>query len=264
MRKRSTVTTKDGITWYYEQEGSGPHIVLIPDGLGECKMFDKPISVIAAAGFTVTTFDMPGMSRSASAPTETYTDVTAQKLASYVIGICDHLDIQLATFWGSSSGGSTVLALCVDYPQRVRNGLPHEVPTYRMEHLEQLPTTHENKDELADYFGKICRAVCGNDEAWDGMGEEVHQRLGSNYVRWASSYPRTIPGSSPTDIGKLRGKPIDWTIGFSTATGAFIDNAVTATKADIPIRAIPGMHFPYLSHPEEFAKYIVERTQMYL
>ena len=54
-RTRSTVLTKDGIKWYYEQEGSGPDIVLIPDGFGECQMFDKPMSIIAGSGFTVTT-----------------------------------------------------------------------------------------------------------------------------------------------------------------------------------------------------------------
>jgi hypothetical protein len=27
MRTRSNITTKDGITWYYEQEGSGPQYV---------------------------------------------------------------------------------------------------------------------------------------------------------------------------------------------------------------------------------------------
>src|SRR5690348_8946619 len=111
MRTRSTITTKDGITWYYEQEGTGPHVVLIPDGLGECQMFDKPMSLIADHGFTVTTFDMPGMSRSCNAPPETYQDVTAQMLADYVIGLLDELRIDVATFWGSSSGGSTVLAL---------------------------------------------------------------------------------------------------------------------------------------------------------
>ena len=75
MRTTSTTTTKDGITWYYEQEGSGPHLVLIPDGFGECQMFDKPMSVIAKSGFTVTTFDMPGMSRFSKAPPETYQEV---------------------------------------------------------------------------------------------------------------------------------------------------------------------------------------------
>ena len=51
------------------------HLVLIPDGFGECQMFDKPMSVIAKSGFTVTTFDMPGMSRFSKAPPETYQEV---------------------------------------------------------------------------------------------------------------------------------------------------------------------------------------------
>lgn len=128
MRTTGTIETpSNGITWYYEQEGTGPPIVLIPDGLGDCKMFDKPMSLLAAKGFAVTTFDMPGMSRSSNAPPETYQEVTAQKLASYVISICKELKIDKPSFWGCSSGGSTVLALVADHPDRMMNAMAHEV-----------------------------------------------------------------------------------------------------------------------------------------
>lgn len=126
--------------------------MLVPDGLGECQLFDKPMSLIASSGFTVTTFDMPGMSRSSDAPPETYQKVTAQKLASYVISICDELHIDIATFWGCSSGGSTVLALASGYPDRVRNTLPHEVPTYDIGNLKELSQGDEEK--------RICHSIC--------------------------------------------------------------------------------------------------------
>lgn len=129
-RTRSNVTTKDGTIWYYEQEGSGPHIVLVPDGLGECELFDKPMSTIASHGFTVTTFDMPGMSRSSNAPPDTYQDVTAQKLSRSVIGILDALDIEFASFWGCSSGASTVLALCIDFPESTKRACTRSPDIY--------------------------------------------------------------------------------------------------------------------------------------
>ncbi|RWA10801.1 hypothetical protein EKO27_g4311 [Xylaria grammica] len=259
MRTTGTTTTGEGITWYYEQEGSGPDIVLIPDGLGECHMFDKAIPFLVAAGFRVTTFDMPGMSRSSDAPRETFEEITAQKLASYVISIIDKLGINIATFWGCSSGGSTVLALVAGYPERVRNALAHEVPTY---HIDNLNDLHKLEDEA---ISENCAATvpvgsCGDLEAWASLGGDVHARLWKNYPRWARGYPRTLPLSSPTDPSDLRKRPLYWTVGASTPASRFFDNVVTAAKAGVDIGYLPGMHFPYVSNPEAFAIHVIDTT----
>ncbi|KAI1430860.1 alpha/beta-hydrolase [Xylaria sp. CBS 124048] len=257
MRIKDTTTASDVITWYYEQEGTGPDIILIPDGLGDCQTFDKPMSLIAARGFRVTTFDMPGMSRSTPAPPETYKNVTASKLASYVISIIDRLEIDVATFWGCSSGGSTVLALIADYPERVRNGLAHEVPTYNMDDLNDLHKLGD--DEISKTLASTLPAgSCGNLEAWVGLGGDTHARLWKNYPRWARGYPRTLPLSTPTAAEDLGRRPLCWTVGASTPTSR------TATKAGVDIGCIPGLHFPYISHPEAFAEHVVSTTRKYL
>ncbi|KAI3343462.1 zearalenone hydrolase [Ustulina deusta] len=264
MRTKGTTTTAEGITWYYEQEGSGPDIVLIPDGLGECHMFDKTIPLIASSGFRVTTFDMPGMSRSSDAPPETFEDVTAQKLASYVISIIDKLGIGIATFWGSSSGGATVLALVAGYPERVRNGLAHEVPTYAIEDLNNLSKL-EGDDAISQALVESVPAgMCGNLEAWADLGDECHARMWKNYPVWARGYPQTIPQSSPTDASNLSKRPLSWTVGGSTETFRFFDNIVTAAKAGVDIGYLPGKHFPYLSDHEAFAKHVVDVTRKHL
>lgn len=261
-RSRSTITTKDGITWYYEQEGSGPHIVLIPDGLGECQMMDKTMSLIAASGFTVTTFDMPGMSRSSNAPSESYHEITAQKLATMVIGLMDKLEIHYASFWGCSSGGLAVLALCSDYPERVRNGLPHEAPTHLMGHLGALVS--QDDASIATIMASESRKSSGDVAAWDALGDEVHERLRKNYPRWAHGYIAKLTQSAPISDEDLHKRPIDWTVGEGTPTYQFFNNVVIATKAGIPIETLPGGHFPYVSHPQVMAKHIVEKTRKYL
>ena len=263
MRTTSNITTKDGINWYYEQEGSGPYVVLIPDGLGECQMFDKPMSLISNHGFTVTTFDMPGMSRSSNAPPETYQDVTAQKLASYVIGILDELGIEEATFWGCSSGAATVFALASGYPERVRNGMPHECPTYSMGELLALDKL-DDETISKTLAARMPEAFVGNDEAWDALGEQAHARLWKNYPRWARGYPHTLPLSSPVAIEDLTKRPLDWTVGASTPTAVFLDNIITGTKAGVNVGVIPGRHFPYVSDPEAFAEHVVNTTRKYL
>ena len=263
MRTRSNLICKNGIHWYYEQEGAGPHVVLVPDGIGDCGMFDKPMSRIAEKGFTVTTFDMPGMSRSSNAPSETYQEVTAQKLARYVIGICDELSIDVATFWGCSSGGCTVLALAADYPDRVRNALPHEVPTYLMDHLEDVMAGDD--DTISRRLTDLASSSTSGDlQVWDALGEEMRTRMYKNWPRWARGYPGFIPQSTPLGKDDLARRPLDWTVGASTPTHLFLDNIVTATKSDIPLQLLPGKHSPYVSHPEEWADYVVEKTRKYL
>lgn len=265
MRTRSTVKDQHGITWYYEQEGSGPHVVLIPDGFGECQMFDKSVSIIAAAGFTVTTFDTPGMSRSHDAPPEAVKDVTGQKLAGQIIGLLDTLGIsEPVAFWGSSSGGATVLALAADYPDRVRNGMPHEVPTTVESNVSDLAKGTE-EDIAAKVGGFPVKSGMVSPEDWAALGDDVHARLARNYVVWARGYPHILPltKSKITD-GQLLQRPLDWTVGFATQTGLFADNIVAATKLGIPFRTIPGSHFPYVSAPEKFAEYVVETCRKYV
>ncbi len=261
-RTRKIVATKDGIKWHVEQEGSGPDIVLIPDGLGECQMFDKPMSMIAAGGFRVTTFDMPGMSRSKDAPPETYQDITGHKLATFVDTLLEELKIPVASVWGCSSGASTVLALCAAFPERVRNAMPHELPTKNPDVL--LNIHNESPADISKQMAVNSRAFSGGIEAWDALGSEVHARLHDNYVRWAYGYPATIPPSAPTRSEDLHKRPVDWTVGGSTPTALFFENIVIAAKEGLNIATLPGNHFPYVSHPEAFAKYVVETCRKYV
>jgi pimeloyl-ACP methyl ester carboxylesterase len=263
MRTKSSITTPDGVTWHYEQEGSGPDVVLIPDGFGECQMFDKPISLIAASGFRVTSFDMPGMSRSANAPSEAYEEVTAQKLAKYVITLLDHLNIGIATFFGCSSGASTVLALVVDYPERVRNAMPHEAPTYQSDDL--LKNINGDEEAIDRQMAFTVEYFSGDSVAWNALGDEVLARLRKNCARWARGYPVTLPISTPVgNLEDLKKRPLDWTVGASTMMAIFMDNVITATKLGVDIKTLPGKHFPYVSHPEIFAKHVVDTTRKYV
>src|SRR5262249_30830254 len=57
----------DFIDWYCELRGTGPTIVLIPSGEGDCASFEK-VATSLSRQFTVLTFDMPGFSRSSDPP----------------------------------------------------------------------------------------------------------------------------------------------------------------------------------------------------
>ena len=110
----STIQTHDGIFWHCERRGTGPDLVLIPSGEGDCENFATVTSLLAPSS-TVTTFDMPGMSRSTT-PDSAMTDLTPSKLAAQILGLMDKLNIDKATFWGCSSGALAGLALAAKLP----------------------------------------------------------------------------------------------------------------------------------------------------
>lgn len=92
-------------------------------------------------------------------PIETCTNVTTQKLAKYIVTLLDELDEQdkdgdtgtttttttPTTFFGCRSGASTVLALLLDHPDRVRNVMPHECPTENKNPRLGRPTTQDDQ-----------------------------------------------------------------------------------------------------------------------
>src|SRR5580700_9446825 len=90
------------IEWYCELRGSGPTVVLIPSGEGDCGNFATVADALADE-FTVLTFDMPGFSRSSSPPD--FDKVTAQMLGDQISSLVKSLGLAPGTFYGCSSGG---------------------------------------------------------------------------------------------------------------------------------------------------------------
>jgi pimeloyl-ACP methyl ester carboxylesterase len=223
-KKVFTCKTPDGINWHVEQTGSGPDILLIPDGLGDCDMFAAPTPLIAKAGFRVTNFDMPGLSRSWEAPESTYTDITPQKLAKYIITLMDELKIQQASIWGCSSGGSTVLALVTEYTDRITSAMAHEVPTYSQAGLEALAQLPDEECSAA-ISQMIPSVLFGPDRGtWDALGPEFHARLWKNYPKWARGYIKTLGSKLWTDkelLRKYRSK-LDWSVGAATPVSSLL------------------------------------------
>jgi pimeloyl-ACP methyl ester carboxylesterase len=255
----SIVDTKDGISWYHEQQGSGPHVILIPSGEGDCASFSKIASILAHS-FTVTTFDMPGMSRT-TAPPSAMGNITSDLLADQIIGLMDELDIDIGTFWGCSSGALAALCLAANYPNRVRNIVIHEAP------LEQMPGLERLRDGEAEAVAAECKhlfAQIFNEDkaAWESLGPEYHARLEKNYVTWARTYISKVARDFSKD--ELARRPIEWTIGSMMPAGMFFCNVVVAVQAGVPIGLLPCKHFPQVSIPNILAEHIQKAAQKYL
>ncbi|KAH6704037.1 zearalenone hydrolase [Leptodontidium sp. MPI-SDFR-AT-0119] len=247
-----TIQTKNGISWHCERQGTGPHIVLIPSGEGDCGSFSE-VARLLASSFTVTTFDMPGMSRT-TAPTSCTKSVTGQLLASQIVVLLDALSIDAATFYGSSSAAIAALALAAYHPDRVRNIVIHEAPLIHFRSLKFLCAL----PDLA--LVPACQYVFGhvmneNHAAWKALGPEFHARLEKNYVLWAREYARSIPNLRLTDE-EYRQRPITWTIGSLTPGNTFASNLEVGRRIGIKVELLYCKHFPQVSIPETLAEHI--------
>jgi pimeloyl-ACP methyl ester carboxylesterase len=104
----------NGIELYYEVQGVGPPVLLIP-GLGaDVRLFSGVASALAGTR-RVVAFDPRGAGRSAK-PDSPY---SIPAMAGDAAGLLDHLDIEEATVIGYSMGGRIALGLVLDHRRLV-------------------------------------------------------------------------------------------------------------------------------------------------
>ncbi|KAH6718680.1 Alpha/Beta hydrolase protein [Leptodontidium sp. MPI-SDFR-AT-0119] len=257
MARVSQIQTDDGISWYVEQSGSGQHIVLIPSGEGDCHAFGA-LAKLLSPMFKVTTFDMPGFSRSV-APSSALEKLSPKKGADQIVSLMDKLEISKATIYGSSSGGLFALAMLQSYEDRVERIIIHEVPMTVIGGIrdwEKLPASEDGM--IVAHCQELFANVMNEDAtAWEGLGPEYHKRLEKNFVTWAKTYVPVVDEAiwDKEELKVKRGE-ISWTLGGLTPLGIFYENLIIATEVGIAIKVLKCKHFPYVSIPGVLADYI--------
>lgn len=247
----SHVRTADGIEWYCECRGAESDLILIPSGEGDCENFAK-VAATLANSFTVTTFDMPGMSRT-TAPTAAMTAITASKLAAQIVSLMDKLAIEKATIWGCSSGALTALAIAAEFPDRVRSTIVHEAPLAAADSM--LPLKDMDDATIVNSIGHhFATSMCEDEAKWQALGPDYHKRLEKNYVTWVRTYVHEVERAFRKE--ELTKRPICWTIGALTPAGFFYQNVVDGFGAGIPVGLLPCKHFPQVTIPELLAEHI--------
>jgi pimeloyl-ACP methyl ester carboxylesterase len=251
------VQTDDGISWHVEQSGSGPHLLLVPSGEGDCHCFTK-LATLLASDFTVTTIDMPGFSRSV-APPSAYQNLTPYIIADQIISLMDKLSIPSASIYGSSSGGVIALAMMSKYDSRVEKAIVHEVPLHVIPGLMDSAKSPESENPkiVAHFKGIFANGMNEDLAAWEGLGEEYHKRLEKNYVTWVRNYAPVVDEMvwDKEELKAKRGR-IYWSVGGLMPMSWFFDNVVLATEVGIKTELLNSKHFPQVSIPEDLAKYI--------
>lgn len=245
------------IDWYCEQRGQGLDVVLIPSGEGDCSSFDKVAEDLAKT-FRVTTFDTPGFSRS-SAPVE-LADISTATLAAQIATLIRSLGIKSAAVYGCSSGGLATLDLITHHRDLVRHAVVHEV-AFAATSAEELPpflaamTTMDDGGVVAAASQIFATMLNENEELWNALGKDYHERMKKNYLTWVRRYLLGKP-HPPTDAAALVGLPITWTIGGLSPVAPLMSNIKNAHRAGIELGMLPCRHFPQVSIPGILAAHI--------
>ena len=257
-----------GIDWYCELRGSGPTIVLIPSGEGDCGSLVKVANLLADE-FTVLTFDMPGFSRSSAPPD--FGLVTAGMLGDQIAALITSLGLAPATFYGCSSGGQAALSLVADHCDIVRNAIVHEAALMGEGDVcwpEEMAGMFAALNALDDAgVAKACAEIFRNGmnqdpRAWDDLGPQYHQRLEKNYATWVRHY--TVVDHRSYSAEELSRRPIAWSVGGYTSIWAMTGNFRTARRANIELVYLRSKHFPQVCIPDELARHVRENAKPYV
>lgn len=125
----STLTIP-GAHLYYEVEGSGPLLLLIPGASGTGESF-RPLARALSARYQVVTYDRRGFSRSRlDGPADD--DRRLETDADDVRRLIEHLTNQPATVFGNSSGAIVALEVLTRSPEHVQMLVAHEPPVVKL------------------------------------------------------------------------------------------------------------------------------------
>lgn len=265
MKKNLTVHV-NGVDFYCEKSGSGPTIVLVPDGCNDCGPFGKLMECLSDE-YTVISFDMRGGSRSPDPNPEA---VTPSRLADDVAGIIRKLALgPVAAAYGCSSGGQTVLALGKRYPELCSCILPHEAALQADTPLPDAgfiffdnnetfrPLMEDGKVQPEEIWG------VGNRAGAEAVTPEILKRMEKNREFWLQHYRGKVDMDRymAEDFEKM--PPVEFTVGTWTPAWLVFANIETAKRGNCPLNWLHCAHHPELTCPEELAVHIKAAAKKY-
>ena len=268
---RSSTLKVPGARIYYEMQGSGPILLIIPGGPQDAGVF-ADVSRHLADRYTVVAYDPRGNSRSTfdGAPEELQLDVQADDAAALIKA----LGGGPAYVFGTSGGAQIGLNLAARHPDQVRALVAHEPPTMML-----MPDPSQEVAAAQDLYDTYRRdgvdAAMAKFFADNGLADEPRRRK----KRRRSSLPpprtpRRLPGSAAIsstgsrtacmplslyrpDIDMLRaGKPrIVVAIGEQSAGQpiASMGMALAEKLGPEPVM-FPGDHMGFGMHADSFAE----------
>jgi pimeloyl-ACP methyl ester carboxylesterase len=261
-----------GATLHVERRGSGPTLLLIAGGGGDCGSFER-IAQLLSDRYTVLSYDRRGFSRSplqGQVPSD-----GAARLAANVDdarAIIDAFGKRPAHVLGSSSGAIIALHLLVQHPEHVGILVAHEPPLVDL--LPDAAGVHGFFREVFDTYRKS-----GVPDAMHkfltGIGIQpgprpqgavpaemlaLFDRIQRNQAFFFEHELRQFPRLTP-DLQALTARRSQLVLGVgrdSVGTLPYRPNLVLAERFGVGVSEFAGGHVGYVSHPTEFAARLAE------
>ncbi|MBI3261972.1 MAG: alpha/beta hydrolase [Acidobacteria bacterium] len=123
-----------GIDLYYEEHGSGPHLIVAHGALGSvatAPVFGLHAADIAARGLHVVSYDARGHGRSGY--TTRREDYHWTALADDMHGLIDALGLERTSIYGSSMGAGAALMFTLAHPTRVDRLVLRNPPAFEID-----------------------------------------------------------------------------------------------------------------------------------
>lgn len=264
---RSSILKVPGARLYYEVQGSGPVLLMIPGGPTDAGIF-ATVGAALAGRYTVVRYDPRGNSRSVldGPPVEQDMDVHGDDAARLV----EEVGSEPAFVLGSSGGAQIGLNLAARHAQRVRTLVAHEPPCMGL-----LPNAEEQRafseDVYNTYISEGAGAAMKRFMAGAGIGGppraertepptpemvEAFGRVQGNVDYFLAHGFRPI-GLYVPDIAALLAGPARIVVGVGeTSAGSMPYRTAIALAERLQTEPVtfPGGHGGYNDNPAAFAE----------
>lgn len=267
---KSATLKVPGAKIYYEVQGSGPTLLIIPGGPQDAGVFAE-VSQHLADRYTVVAYDPRGNSRSTfdGEPEELQLDAQADDAAALIEALGDGQ----AKVFGTSGGAQIGLNLTARYPERVRTLVAHEPPAIML--LDDPSESLAADQELYDtYRREGVDAAMVKFFAMNGLADEPEQeeappefdlppeaaetfaRVSGNFEYWLAHGMMPLSLYHPAVDALRAGRPrVVVAIGEESAGQPIygVGMALVEKLGTEPVM-FPGDHVGYGPHAETFAE----------
>jgi pimeloyl-ACP methyl ester carboxylesterase len=255
-----------GATLYYERDGSGPVLLMIPGGPADAGVF-AALRGFLTDRYTVVPYDPRGNSR--SVPDDPSLDQDMDVHGDDAAALLAALGGEPAYVLGSSGGAQIGLNLAARHPERVHTLVAHEPPCVPL-----LPDAAEARAGMEDAYQtwrtqgveagmKKFEAVIDPEGASYEQPQveptpemlEMWGRISGNLEYFLAHGIRQISGYAP-DVAALRAGPARIVVGIGeNSSGQLAHRAAVALaeRLGTPPVTFPGDHGGFGSRPGPFA-----------
>ena len=232
----------NGIDIYYEVYGEGEPVLLIHGGLANGDHWVNIIPALTDAGYQAIVMDSRGHGRSSFDETP----ISYEVMASDVLGLMDHLEIDKADIVGWSDGGIIGLEIAINDPERL-----NKVVAYG---ANFDPTGVRLDIGANDYFNAYIERASEEYQELSPAPERWDEFLGNISNMWA-----TEPNYTEEQLRSI-------TTPFLILDGAK-EEAIDLNQTKLMALLIPGAeleimpdtgHFALFEQPEEFARIVLD------